>query len=89
MEQLLALKNIGRTSALWLKTIGIHNYDELKAIGACEAYKRINSRGIRTSKVLLYALHGALLDVHWNDLSPELKQQLCDEAAALTTRQSV
>jgi len=29
---------------------------------------------------MLYALQGALMDVHWNDLSPELKAQLVEEA---------
>ena len=80
MEKLLSLKNIGRTSALWLKTIGVHDYDNLKDMGPVEAYQRINQRGIKTSKVLLYALQGALLDIHWNDIAPELKQQLCEEA---------
>ena len=80
MEKLLSLKNIGRTSALWLNVIGIHDIDELKAIGPVEAYTRINNRGIRTSKVLLYALQGALLDLHWNDIPEDLKVQLCKDA---------
>ncbi|MCK5881447.1 MAG: TfoX/Sxy family protein [Sinobacterium sp.] len=80
MENLLSLKNIGRTSALWLNTIGIHNYDELKEIGPVDAFKRIDDRGIRTSKVLLYALQGALLDLHWNDIPEPLKAQLCKDA---------
>ncbi len=32
------------------------------------AYNRIRERGIKVSKVLLYALQGALLDVHWTKL---------------------
>jgi len=79
MDQLLELKNIGRTSALWLHTIGINNYDDLREIGPSEAYKRINERGIRTSKVLLYALQGALTDTHWNDIQSDVKRQLCEE----------
>ena len=80
MENLLKLKNIGRTSALWLKTIGVHSIDDLAALGPAEAFKRIDDRGIRTSKVLLYALQGALMNVHWNDVPESIKQQLCEEA---------
>ncbi len=80
MENLLKLKNIGRTSALWLSTVGIHDLDQLKSVGPVEAFRRIDDRGIRTSKVLLYALQGALLDQHWNDIDEALKQQLCEEA---------
>ena len=80
MENLLKLKNIGRTSALWLSTVGIHDAEQLQEIGPVEAFKRIDDRGIRTSKVLLYALQGALLDQHWNDIDIELKQKLCQEA---------
>ncbi len=86
MDKLLHLKNIGRTSALWLKTVGIHNLDDLKSIGPAEAFKRINNRGIRTSKVLLYALQGAILDLHWNDIPEELKQQLCQQVGLLDTQ---
>jgi DNA transformation protein and related proteins len=30
--------------------------------------------------VMLYALQGALMNVHWNDLAPEVKAQLVLEA---------
>lgn len=33
-----------------------------------------------TSLVGLYALYGALVDVHWNELPPEVKQGLRREA---------
>ncbi len=80
MENLLKLKNIGRTSAFWLNTVGIHDAEQLRSVGPVEAFRRIDDRGIRTSKSLLYALQGALLDQHWNDIDEMLKQQLCDEA---------
>ena len=80
MDDLLCLTNIGRTSALWLQTVGINNAEQLAEIGAVEAYLRINQRGIKTSKVLLYALHGALLNKHWNDLTTDEKNQLCQQA---------
>ena len=79
-KNVLELKNIGNTSALWLQAIGINNQQQLKEIGSVEAYLRIQERGIKISKVLLYTLEGALLDMHWNDIPIETKQRLCQEA---------
>ncbi|ACR13714.1 TfoX/Sxy family protein [Teredinibacter turnerae] len=78
--ELLGLKNLGMASVNILHAIGVNNYEDLSKMGAVEAYKRIKSRGIHVSKVMLYALQGALMDVHWNDLSPDLKKQLVEEA---------
>lgn len=79
-SELLQLKNLGMATVNILHAIGINSYTELRDIGAVEAYRRIKARGINVSKVMLYALQGALMDVHWNDLSPDLKQQLVAEA---------
>lgn len=79
-SDLLELKNLGNTSIHWLHTIGINSLDDLKQKGAIAAYNEIKQRGIRVSKVLLYALHGAMTDTHWNDLDPETKRQLVEEA---------
>lgn len=74
------LKNLGSTSVNWLRAVGIHSREELQAAGPIDVYNRIRERGFRVSRVLLYALEGALLDTHWNDLSPEHKQRLVTEA---------
>ncbi len=79
-SELLQLKNLGMATVNILHAIGINSYSELREIGAVEAYRRIKARDINVSKVMLYALQGALMDVHWNELSPDLKQQLVAEA---------
>lgn len=79
-SELLQLKNLGMATVNILQAIGINNYDELREIGSVEAYRRIKARDINVSKVMLYALEGALMDVHWNNLPPDLKQQLVAEA---------
>ncbi len=78
--ELIGLKNLGMASVNILHAIGINSYSDLSEVGAVEAYCRIKARGIHVSKVMLYALQGALMDVHWNDLSPEMKAQLVEEA---------
>ena len=87
-SDLLALKNLGNTSINWLRSIGVNTQDELKNKGAVEAYHEIKQRGIRVSKVLLYALHGAMIDTHWNDLDLETKSKLLDRANELTKSES-
>lgn len=79
-SDLLELKNLGAASVNILHAIGINSHDELKQVGAVEAYAKIKARGIHVSKVMLYALEGALSNVHWNDLEPELKESLLEEA---------
>lgn len=79
-SELLQLKNLGMASVNILRAVGINTYADLKRTGAVEAYRRIKARDINVSKVMLYALQGALMNVHWNDLPPELKRQLVEEA---------
>lgn len=79
-SDLLELVNLGNTSINWLRAVGIHSRDELEKTGAVEAYCRIKKRGIRASKVLLYALHGALCDTPWAELTDPVKQELLQAA---------
>ena len=75
-SELLELKNLGLASVNILHAIGVNSQQELKELGAVEAYRRIRSRDIHVSKVMLYALHGALMDTHWKELGPDLKERL-------------
>ncbi|WP_295802811.1 TfoX/Sxy family protein [uncultured Microbulbifer sp.] len=79
-SELLQLKNLGLASVNILHSIGIRTLDDLRRVGPVEAFINIRGRGINASRVMLYALQGALLDVHWNDLDPVLKANLVDEA---------
>lgn len=74
------LKNLGMASVNILRAIGINSYQDLHAAGAVETFLRIKARNIQVSKVMLYALQGALMNVHWNELSPDLKLQLVAES---------
>jgi DNA transformation protein len=79
-SELLQLKNLGMASVNILRAIGINTYADLKRVGAVNAYRRIRERNINVSKVMLYALQGALMDIHWNDIPPDLKARLVSEA---------
>ncbi len=75
-DELLTLRNLGKTSAQWLHATGIHSRDDLLQRGPVGAYCAVRARGFRASKSLMFAIAGALEDVHWNQLPAEYKQQL-------------
>jgi len=79
-SELLRLKNLGVASVNILRAVGISSIEDLRTLGAVETYTRIKRRGINVSKVMLYALEGALIDTHWKDLDPSLKKRLVNEA---------
>jgi DNA transformation protein len=83
-DELLELKNLGKTSAQWLHASGIHSASDLQRLGAVDAYRAVKARGFGASKVLLYAIEGALMDVNWNQLPAEHKARLNDLLDALT-----
>ncbi|MEO0443168.1 MAG: TfoX/Sxy family protein [Pseudomonadota bacterium] len=82
-SDLHGLKNLGAASVNILHAVGINSYADLQKVGPIDAYLRIKDRDIHVSKVMLYALQGALLDIHWSQLAPDMKQQLLKAAGEI------
>jgi hypothetical protein len=78
------LRNIGPKSAAWLRQVGLRTRDDLQAIGAVEAFMRVKRAGFKPSLNLLYALEGALLDCHWQQVPDERRSELVLAAEAAT-----
>lgn len=78
-DELLCLRNLGKTSTQWLHATGIHTLEDLRRRGPVGCYCAVRARGFRASKALLFAIAGALQDVHWNQLDPAYKAQLLDQ----------
>ena len=76
---LIELKNLGKTSVQWLNAVGIRTLEQLHEVGSVAAYCKVRNRGFKVSKVLLYALEGALSGAHWNELNAEQKARLLRE----------
>ncbi|MEM9596543.1 MAG: TfoX/Sxy family protein [Acidobacteriota bacterium] len=70
------LRNLGPASGRWLEAIGVTTRDQLEGLGAVETYLRVVDAGFRPGRNLLWALQGALLDVRWDELPPEMKASL-------------
>ncbi len=71
------IRTIGPTSMQWLAAVGIHSEADLATIGAVEAYTRVRAAfPNRVSLNLLWALEGALLGLPWQEIPPEVKDEL-------------
>ena len=85
-SDLIGLRNLGPTIIKRLAEVGVHTKRESQRLGAVEIYRRIcvSSPG-RTVPVCyyLYSLQGALMDLHWANLPPDMKLRLRAEADAL------
>lgn len=79
------MRNIGPKSAAWLRQVGLRSFEDLQRVGSVEAFAKIKRAGFKPSLNLLYALEGALLDCHWQQLPEERRGELLlawDVAAA-------
>ena len=76
-EAVADLLNIGPTTAAWLEEIGIHTRADLERVGVVKAYLHLKANyPTRINLNALWALQGALIEIHWTRLLPELKTEL-------------
>ncbi|WP_206409708.1 TfoX/Sxy family protein [Lysobacter enzymogenes] len=78
------LRNIGPKSAAWLRQVGLRSHADIAAIGTVEAFMRVKRAGFKPTLNLLYAIEGALLDCHWQEIPDERRQELILAAEAAT-----
>ena len=76
------LRNIGPKSMAWLRQTGVRTLDDLKAVGALSAFVRVKRAGFKPSLNLLYALEGAILDCHWQEIPDLRRSELITDAEA-------
>lgn len=72
---------------MWLEAIDVNTVEQLVSRGPVDVYQTAKARGFRANRVLLYALQGAILDIHWNDIDPNLKANLLAEVEGLENSQ--
>jgi DNA transformation protein and related proteins len=80
------LRNIGPKSMAWLRQTGVRSLEDLRAVGALSAFVRVKRAGFKPSLNLLYALEGAILDCHWQEIPDGRRSELiiaADAAVAL------
>lgn len=71
------MKNIGPKSSQWLASVGVNTLDDVARLGVVETYKRVKAAyPEKVSLNMLYGLQAALLDLPWNELPPDIKEEL-------------
>lgn len=76
------MRNIGPKSTAWLRQVGLRSLEEIAAIGTVEAFMKVRRAGFKPSLNLLYALEGAVLDCHWQDVPDARRTELVADAEA-------
>lgn len=72
-------KNIGKTIEKHLNEIGVFSLADLAEMTSIQAFRKIKENHKEKTIPIcyyLYSLEGALLNLHWNDLPEELKEEL-------------
>ncbi len=75
------LRNIGPKSTVWLEKVGIRTLDELKNRGVVRAFLDIRATGQPVTMNLLYSLQGAVMNMDWRDIPPDIKAGLRRDVA--------
>ena len=81
-DRISQLRNLGPRSEVWLNAVGIKSRADLEKVGSVVAYRWVVEHGFAPSTNLLYAMEGALRDMHWTDLDAEERDRLLREAQA-------
>ncbi|MGL4634386.1 MAG: TfoX/Sxy family DNA transformation protein [Beijerinckiaceae bacterium] len=76
-DKISGMRNLGSVMERRLKEVGVCNAEDLRQIGAVEAYTRLRLMSPEpVSLIALYAMHAAILDCDWRWLEPDLKAEL-------------
>lgn len=75
-EKFGKLRNLGKSSYQMLENAGIENLDQLQKLGSVRAYYMVKRSGQKPSLNLLWALEGALTDLHWTEVAREHRTSL-------------
>lgn len=74
--KLTEMRNIGKEMANKLHSIGITTPEELQLAGSKEAFLQLRLTHENVCLVHLYALHGAIENLDYNQLPEKTKQEL-------------
>jgi DNA transformation protein len=71
------LRNLGAKSSEWLAAVGVHSLEDVERLGVVETYLRVKAAfPDRVSLNMLWGLQGALMEIPWNQIPEDIKQDL-------------
>ncbi len=74
--------NLGPASTKMLANVGIYHTEQIRTLGALETYWRVKAITPNASLNLLWALAGAIENVHWTKISRTTRSTLLRELDA-------
>ena len=74
-----ACRNLGASSEKMLASIDVRTLQDLIQVGVVETYCLVKAKHEQVSLNLLYALYGAVHDIAWQEISPDIKAQLLED----------
>ena len=77
--KLTKLKNIGEVSEKMLNSIDVYTKKDIEELGPATIYFILKSRGYDVSMNMVYALQGAIMGLHWNELPNDVKNDLIEQ----------
>lgn len=86
MQTLLSMKNIGKTMAKKLQSVGIDSAESLCEMGAEEAFVRLKEKYPSMCAVFLYTLEGAITNTEHHKLPDSRRQELKTFSDSLKAR---
>ena len=78
-EPIENLRNLGPTSAPWLREVGITTIAKLERLGPVDAFRLMKQRQPKASLNLLWALAAGLKGKDWRELTDATKKRLRKE----------
>ena len=78
-EPIENLRNLGPTSASWLREVGITTIAKLERLGPVDAFRLVKQRQPKASLNLLWALAAGLKGKDWRELTDATKKRLRKE----------
>ncbi len=73
-ESLDSLPNLGKTTVMWLRAIGVRDHATLADKGIYWAYVQMRKRGFRATTAVLFSLDGALVNRPWRSMPEHDKE---------------
>ncbi|MFW5805042.1 MAG: TfoX/Sxy family protein [Bacteroidales bacterium] len=76
MTKLSEALNIGKVLELKLESVGIRSLEDLKEVGAEDAFAKVKQIDKNAGRSILFAIDGAVQGVKWHEIPEERKEKL-------------
>ena len=78
-SEICKLRNLGESSEKMLNEIDVYSLNDIKELGPIIICQILKSHGHNVSPIMAYALQGAIMDLHWNEIPKDIKENLKEE----------